>query len=39
MYETLHGHISYIIIVYEYLCMFMYIYTYSCMKHFLPGIK
>jgi len=33
------GHISYINIhVYEYLCVFMYIYTHSCMTNFLLGL-
>jgi len=34
----MYGHFSYMIIyVYEYLCMFIHIYTYSCVKNFLPG--
>jgi len=50
IYMDMHGHISYIIIVYvyKYLYIFMYvyifihtyihIYIYSCMKNFLPDI-
>ena len=36
---NIYGHISYMMVyVYEYLCMFLHIYTYSCMKNFLPEI-
>jgi len=34
---NMYGHISCMIVhVYEYLYMFIHIYTYSCMKNFLP---
>ena len=35
----MYGHISYIIIYfYKYLCVFIKVYTYSCMTNFVPGI-
>jgi len=37
-YMNMYGHISYMIIhVYEYLCMFIHIYTYIHVKNFLPS--